>query len=102
MASKHKKSNGGRKTMVNNTKVSPRHLSTTNDNRAASTSAKTAPPKNAGRLPTTTSAVERKPTEITRQQIAEAAYLLWQKRGGSEVHNWLEAERQLRSGLAVR
>ena len=47
--------------------------------------------------PRPTSTTERKPTAITRQQIAEAAYFLWKQRGGSEVSNWLEAERQLNS-----
>jgi Protein of unknown function (DUF2934) len=47
-----------------------------------------------------TSVVERKPTEVTRQQISEAAYFLWKQRGGSEVSNWLEAERMLKSRIA--
>jgi hypothetical protein len=28
-------------------------------------------------------------------KIAEHAYMLWLQRGGSEIDNWLEAERQL-------
>ena len=48
-----------------------------------------------------TSTLEGKPTEITRQQIAEQAYFLWKQRGGSEVSNWLEAERLLKSRAAA-
>lgn len=46
------------------------------------------------------SAMEAKPTrvEITQQTVAEAAYYLWLRRGGDEISNWLEAERQLRHG----
>jgi len=49
--------------------------------------------------PIRTSAVEAKPNqkEISAQAIAEAAYFLWMKRGGSELANWLEAEATLRS-----
>ncbi|MCI0629709.1 MAG: DUF2934 domain-containing protein [Phycisphaerales bacterium] len=43
--------------------------------------------------------VEVKPTleEITRQNIAEAAYFLWLKRGGDEIANWIEAEAALKN-----
>jgi hypothetical protein len=49
--------------------------------------------------PTTHSTLETKPTksEIRRQDIAEAAYYLWLQRGGSDISNWLEAERILRA-----
>ena len=39
---------------------------------------------------------------VTQQAIAEAAYFLWQQRGGNEVVNWLEAESMLRQNLARR
>jgi hypothetical protein len=35
--------------------------------------------------------------EITWDQIAQRAYFLWQSKGGSEMENWLQAERELRS-----
>lgn len=103
MASNYKKNNGGRKTTGNNnSKTAPRHHSTTSDHRATTTPPKSTPTTNPGRGPVTTSTVERKPTEFTRQQIAEAAYFLWRKRGGSEESNWLEAERLLKTGRPVR
>ena len=37
---------------------------------------------------------------VTSQAIAEAAYFLWQQRGGNEVVNWLEAESTLRRQAA--
>ena len=50
------------------------------------------------------STVEAKPTriEISQQAIAEAAYYLWLQRGGDEISNWLEAERQLRQTAGSR
>jgi hypothetical protein len=33
---------------------------------------------------------------ITEDEIARHAYKLWLERGGSDLDNWLEAERQLR------
>ena len=38
---------------------------------------------------------ENKPVEVSRSQIAEAAYYLWLSRGGSELQNWLDAEKSL-------
>jgi Protein of unknown function (DUF2934) len=35
--------------------------------------------------------------EITWNQIAQRAYFIWQSKGGSEMENWLQAERELRS-----
>jgi hypothetical protein len=51
-----------------------------------------------------TRAVEAKPTriEINQQTVAEAAYYLWLRRGGDDISNWLEAERQLRQGTFAR
>jgi hypothetical protein len=43
-----------------------------------------------------TSTVEAKPAEVSRQAVAEAAYYLWLQRGGNETVNWLEAEAALR------
>jgi hypothetical protein len=34
--------------------------------------------------------------DVPRTQIAEAAYYLWLNRGGSDVQNWLDAEKSLR------
>lgn len=33
---------------------------------------------------------------VSHEQIARAAYELWQQRGGSAEQNWLDAEAQLR------
>lgn len=35
--------------------------------------------------------------ELAWDQIARRAYFIWQSRGGSEIDNWLQAERELRS-----
>ncbi len=36
--------------------------------------------------------------QITREMIAKRAYEIWQSgKGGSEMENWLRAERELRS-----
>ena len=40
-------------------------------------------------------------SQPTREAIAEAAYFLWLKRGGSEVLNWLEAEAALRAKTRI-
>ena len=37
----------------------------------------------------------RKKNMVTHEDIAQQAYILWLERGGSEMENWLEAERQL-------
>jgi hypothetical protein len=62
------------------------------------------PVANAKSLPLA-AAVEAKPLPngncITRQAIAEAAYFLWQQRGGDEVVNWLEAEATLRRHVSA-
>jgi hypothetical protein len=52
---------------------------------------------------TTKTTMEAKPTprEITTQQVAEAAYFLWLRRGGNETVNWLEAENLLKSGRKI-
>ena len=34
--------------------------------------------------------------QVSDEEIARQAYMLWLERGGSEIDNWLEAERQLR------
>ncbi len=39
---------------------------------------------------------QKEKQEITEADIAEHAYMLWLERGGSEMDNWLEAERQLK------
>ena len=33
---------------------------------------------------------------LSHDEIARQAYMLWQQKGGSDMENWLEAERQLR------
>ena len=38
------------------------------------------------------------PRAITHAAIAERAYYIWQKTGGSEFENWIRAERELRAG----
>ena len=55
----------------------------------------------APRPATHSSAVELKPKtrEITNAAIAEAAYFLWQQRGGNEIDNWLDAEATLKANL---
>lgn len=32
---------------------------------------------------------------VSHDDIAQQAYMLWLERGGNEMENWLEAERQL-------
>ena len=53
---------------------------------------------------TITTTVEAKPMTgndcMTRQAIAEAAYFLWQQRGGNELVNWLEAEAMLKQNAS--
>lgn len=34
--------------------------------------------------------------QITNEMIARRAYEIWQREGGSEMDNWLRAERELR------
>jgi hypothetical protein len=37
--------------------------------------------------------------EVTREQIAKRAYEIWKSgKGGSEIENWVRAERELRGG----
>jgi hypothetical protein len=37
---------------------------------------------------------------LTREMIAKRAYEIWTSgKGGSEEHNWLQAERELRAGI---
>ena len=35
--------------------------------------------------------------EVTHAMIAQRAFEIWKEQGGSEVENWLKAERELRS-----
>ena len=56
--------------------------------------------------PTSGSEVKQnKPTtELTHEQIAERARIIWQKRGcipGEDERNWNEAETQLRAELSI-
>jgi hypothetical protein len=54
--------------------------------------------------------VEKKPSTaavkplviVTREEIANAAYLRWQKFGGDPESNWLAAERELTSPAGKR
>ena len=62
-----------------------------------------APPKIAvtrnpapARATATAAAPARSGRIITTDQIAKRAYEIWQKQGGSELENWLRAERELR------
>ena len=43
-----------------------------------------------------TSASSKTAAGPTHEQIAQKAYAIWQKKGGNDLENWLEAERQLR------
>ncbi len=51
---------------------------------------------------TKSSSVAAKPSKkktsaaLSHEEIARQAYMLWVERGGSEIDNWLEAERNLR------
>lgn len=38
---------------------------------------------------------------VSHEQIALAAYDLWQQRGGSDVENWLDAETELRKQVRM-
>jgi hypothetical protein len=51
-----------------------------------------------GSVPHRSATVEAKNVRnaVTTQAVAEAAYFLWQQRGGNEVVNWLEADSMLR------
>ena len=46
--------------------------------------------------PKKTVKVKAKSKSADHDKIARQAYMLWQQNGGSEIDNWLEAERQLR------
>lgn len=35
-------------------------------------------------------------SEVTESMVAQRAYEIWQSQGGSELDNWLKAERELR------
>ena len=66
------------------TKTTTKSAKTTTTKSAASTTAKKA-------------AAPRKRTKsISDDEVARQAYMLWLEKGGSELENWLEAERQLR------
>lgn len=41
-------------------------------------------------------APKRKASGISDEEVARQAYMLWLERGGNELDNWFEAERQLR------
>ncbi|MBL8756841.1 MAG: DUF2934 domain-containing protein [Phycisphaerae bacterium] len=53
--------------------------------------AATLEPKPAGPTPSATA------KQITRDDIARAAYFRWQKHGGDELSNWIAAEHELRA-----
>jgi hypothetical protein len=38
----------------------------------------------------------KKDSNLSHEEIARQAYMLWLERGGDQLDNWLEAERQLR------
>lgn len=86
--------------------ASPRSNSRAKSKRSKSTSA-TATRNIAAAVKSPTASpvktIEAKPvpsaTGVTQQAIAEAAYFLWQQRGGNEVVNWLEAEATLRTHI---
>ena len=44
---------------------------------------------------TKTKKVGGKKATAAHDDIAQLAYLIWQEKGGSEIENWLEAERRL-------
>jgi hypothetical protein len=48
--------------------------------------------------------MESKPAagQVSRQQVAEAAYFLWLQRGGNDLVNWLDAEAILTARAAQR
>ena len=49
-------------------------------------------------LPRSTQQGQPQRREITREQIAKRAYEIWKSgKGGSELDNWLRAERELRN-----
>jgi len=37
----------------------------------------------------------RTKSALSHDEIARQAYMLWESRGGSDMENWLEAERRL-------
>ncbi len=40
-------------------------------------------------------------SSITHEMIANRAYEIWRMRGGSDMENWLRAERELRGSTAA-
>ena len=105
MASNHNKKNNGGRGTTPKTAAPSRVGNSGSSTRPMTPAPKSSAPAAPHRAPTSStfsssSTFERKPTEITRQQIAETAYFLWQKNGGNEVANWLEAERILKARAA--
>lgn len=49
-------------------------------------------------VPPRTAAAPAGKKDISWNDIARRAYFIWQTRGGSEMENWLQAERELRGG----
>lgn len=66
--------------------------------------ASTAAPRPAPPPQRQSSAMESKPAagQVSRQQVAEAAYFLWLQRGGNDLVNWLDAEAILTARAAQR
>jgi len=50
----------------------------------------------AGPMPTTPEATARELSAVAQDMIARRAYEIWASEGGSDVENWLKAERELR------
>jgi hypothetical protein len=48
-------------------------------------------------IPKVTPAGQPARKEVTHDMIAQRAYEIWQTSGGSEMDNWLRAERELRT-----
>ena len=55
--------------------------------------------------PQATQPAESQTVDITHEMIAQKAYDIWRSQGGSDLDNWLRAERELRTdntGVSMR
>lgn len=47
--------------------------------------------------PRKSASAQSQTVDITHEMIAQKAYEIWRSQGGSDLENWLKAERQLRT-----
>ncbi len=57
------------------------------------------PERQAGTAPSSSQrSAQTQTSSITHDMIAHRAYEIWRSRGGSDMENWLRAERELQGG----